>query len=81
MAAIVPAVGQWYRNVRGDVLEIVAIDQDDATPACASCRSPMQLLLLAESPEEASMEFSWEFLQVWRCASCPDQRVATAHHT
>ena len=31
MAAIVPVVGQWYRNVRNDVLEVVAIDQEDGT--------------------------------------------------
>ena len=31
MASIVPVVGQWYRNVRNDVLEVVAIDQDDDT--------------------------------------------------
>lgn len=31
MAGIVPGVGQWYRNVRGDVLEVVAIDADDGT--------------------------------------------------
>jgi len=31
VASIVPVVGQWYRNVRSDVLEVVAIDRDDGT--------------------------------------------------
>ena len=31
MAVIVPVVGQWYRNHRSDLIEVVAIDHDDGT--------------------------------------------------
>ena len=52
MAFVYPVIGHWYRRPDGDLFEVVAVDEQDATIEIQFCDGTIDDLLVTLLPQE-----------------------------
>jgi len=57
-----PAIGRWYRRANGQIFEVVAVDEDDAT---------VELQFFDGTIDEVDLE-TWDNLRIIRVAAPED---------